>query len=191
MLPVVVGLPDRRVVHARFGSGIWLCSGPSNVARPRRVGVGVLVGVARVPLVAELGEDHEDPVGASRAQLDVLVLRRVCALRTRWLRSRRLAACRPSATLLPLMVSGVASPLSTSAHAWLRSAACFSASGLGSTWSELARLRFTAGAAVRRGCSGGGRGEGQGARSGDEGKGEPKGRGSHEVFPFREAGRRA
>ena len=42
----------------------------------RRAGrgrVGVLVGVARFALVAELGEDHEDLVGALAAQLDVLV----------------------------------------------------------------------------------------------------------------------
>lgn len=38
------------------------------------VGVGVLVRVVRVPLVAELGQDHEDPVGLLTGQLDVLVV---------------------------------------------------------------------------------------------------------------------
>jgi len=59
--------------RARSGCGIWLCSGPSNRAaagdRRRRV----LVRVARVTLVAELGQHDEDLVGLLAAELDVLV----------------------------------------------------------------------------------------------------------------------
>ena len=54
VLAGVVLLPDRAVVARAVGLGDGVVQRPLEGRRPGGVGVGVLVGVARVPLVAEL-----------------------------------------------------------------------------------------------------------------------------------------
>ena len=140
----------RVVVGARLGDLV-----EAGAVEGDRTGDGgrlVLVGVERVALVAELDEEHEDLVGALVAELDVLVL----LLRLRpgvggAAADRLLADPEDGAAVDGLRRRFAAEHVG---HAWLRSAACFSASGLGSTWSELAdcasplvRL-FAAGAAA-------------------------------------------
>ena len=66
----------------RSGAGIWLCSGPSYCCGVPSEGNwqgcvagachSLLVAERRVPQVAELGEDHEDPVGALELEGDAL-----------------------------------------------------------------------------------------------------------------------
>jgi hypothetical protein len=63
VLGVVVRLPDGGVVHPPVRLGDLVVQRPVELRRAGDVRVGVLVRVVRVPVVAELGEDHEDPVG--------------------------------------------------------------------------------------------------------------------------------
>ena len=119
-----ISLKPRALVGDRTGDG----------------GVGVLVGVVGVRAGCRSRRGTRRPCRCARCSSSTywscvvaVVAAGACAA------PRAAAGSLPTLrTVLPLMVSGVASPLSTSAHACWRSAACFSASGLGSTWSELA-----------------------------------------------------
>src|SRR3712207_5655319 len=92
-------------------TGVQTCALP--------IWVGVLVREARVPIVAELGQDHEDPVGLLPRQLDVLVL--AAGLRRRGPLTGRtgaegLADLDDGAAVLPL---GLGAPADDVAHGLL------------------------------------------------------------------------
>ena len=70
----VVGLPDRRVVLRAVGLRDLVVQRAVEAGRARRVRIRVLVRVARVALVPELGQDDEDLVGLLAGELDVLVV---------------------------------------------------------------------------------------------------------------------
>lgn len=70
---VVVRLPDGGVVHRPVRRRDRVLQRPLERRRAGDRRGGVLVGVVRVPLVAELGQYDEDPVGLLPGQLDVLV----------------------------------------------------------------------------------------------------------------------
>ena len=70
----VVALPDGGVVLRPVRLGDLVAHRALERRRTGHARIGVLVGEVRVPLVAELGEDHEDLVGALLLELDVLVL---------------------------------------------------------------------------------------------------------------------
>ena len=73
----VVVVPVGAVVDPAVGLRDLVEQRSVEPGRPRCALVGVLVGVGRVPLVAELDQQDEQPVGVLTAQLDVLVLRRL------------------------------------------------------------------------------------------------------------------
>jgi hypothetical protein len=68
-----VRLPDGAVVDRTIRLRNGVVQRAVEDRRTRGVRVGVHVGVARVPLVAELRQNHEDPVALLTRQLDVLV----------------------------------------------------------------------------------------------------------------------
>ena len=100
-------------------------------------GLEVLVGVASVsPLVAEVGEDHEDLVGLLAAELDVLVLassRPSSAAAAALTAVAGVLAVPTFTTVLAPRFSTLPLPFSSSVRASSRSARRFSSSGFGSS----------------------------------------------------------